>query len=73
MRDYPETDQEMTDYFESMIDKLEATPQAQKLMDDLITGTMEMPPSVPKLFYPAIKATLRPVLRLNYLSIIDSK
>lgn len=70
MRDYPETDQEMTDYFESMVDKLEATPQAQKLMDDLITGTMEMPPSVPKMFYPVIKAMLRPVLRLNYLSIV---
>ncbi|MGV0788246.1 oxygenase MpaB family protein [Mycolicibacterium sp. XJ2] len=70
MRDYPETDAEMTDYFESMIDRLEATPQARKLIDDLITGTVELPPSVPKVFSPLIKATLRPALRFNYLSIV---
>ena len=28
MQGYPETDQQMTDYFESMIDTLQATPQA---------------------------------------------
>lgn len=70
MRGYPETHQEMTDYFESMIDKLEATPQAQKLIDDLITGTVELPATVPRVFTPLIKALLRPALRLNYLSIV---
>lgn len=70
MRDYPKTHQEMTEYFESMVDKLEATPQARTLIDDLVTGTVELPPSVPKVFYPLIKAALRPALRLNYLSIV---
>lgn len=70
MRGYPETHQEMTDYFESMIDTLEATPQAMKLMDDLITGQMDLSPSVPKVLYPVIKALLKPALRFNYLSIV---
>ncbi|MFN3005357.1 oxygenase MpaB family protein [Mycolicibacterium wolinskyi] len=70
MRDYPNTHQDMTDYFESMIDKLEATPQARKLIDDLVSGEVELPPSVPKLFYPLIKAVLRPALRFNYLSVV---
>ena len=70
MRGYPETDQQMSDYFETMIDTLRATPQAQKLMDDLITGQMELSPSVPKALYPLIRAVLRPALRLNYLSIV---
>lgn len=42
----------MADYFESMIDTVEATPQALKLMDDLITGQLELSPSVPKAVYP---------------------
>ncbi|BBY80300.1 DUF2236 domain-containing protein [Mycolicibacterium pulveris] len=70
MRGYPRTHQEMTDYFESMIDTLEATPQAMKLMDDLITGQIELGPSVPKVLYPVLKVLLRPALRFNYLSIV---
>lgn len=70
MRGYPRTHQEMTDYFESMIDTLAATPQAMKLIDDLITGHMELSPSVPKALYPLIKVLLRPALRFNYLSIV---
>lgn len=70
MRGYPVTDQQMTDYFESMIDTLQATPQAMKLMDDLITGRMELSPAVPKVLYPLIQAVLRPALRFNYLSIV---
>jgi uncharacterized protein (DUF2236 family) len=70
MRGYPETDQQMTDYFESMIDTLQATPQAMKLMEDLITGQLELSPSVPKALYPLIGIVLRPALRFNYLSIV---
>ena len=70
MRGYPETDQEMTDYFEAMIDTLQATPQAMQLMNDLITGHVELPPSVPKVFSALIRAALRPALRFNYLSIV---
>lgn len=70
MRGYPETDQQMTDYFESMIDTLQATPQAMKLMEDLIAGQLELSPSVPKALYPLIGVVLRPVLRFNYLSIV---
>jgi uncharacterized protein (DUF2236 family) len=70
MRGYPETDQQMTEYFESMIDTLQATPQAMKLMDDLITGQLELSPSVPKALYPLISLVLRPALRFNYLSIV---
>jgi uncharacterized protein (DUF2236 family) len=70
MRSYPTTDQEMAEYFESMIDTLAATPQALKLMDDLITGQMELSPRVPKALYPLLRLVLRPVLRFNYLSIV---
>lgn len=70
MRGYPETDREMAAYFETMIDTLQATPQALKLMDDLATGQIELSPSVPKALYPLIRAVLRPALRLNYLSIV---
>lgn len=70
MSGYPETDQEMADYFESMIDTLQATPQAMKLMDDLISGHVELSPSVPKALYPLIRTVLRPALRFNYLSIV---
>ncbi|MFI5506258.1 oxygenase MpaB family protein [Mycobacterium sp. NPDC051804] len=70
MRDYPTTDHEMTEYFESMIDKLEATPQALKLIDDLVAGRAELPPSTPKVLYPMINALLRPALRFNYLSVV---
>ena len=38
-----------------MIDTLQATPQAMKLMDDLITGQLELSPSVPKVLYPLIR------------------
>jgi uncharacterized protein (DUF2236 family) len=70
MRDYPSTDEEMAAYFESMIGTLQATPQALKLMEDLVTGTMELSPSVPKALYPLIGMLLRPALRFNYLSIV---
>lgn len=70
MRGYPETDQEMTEYFEAMIDTLQATPQAMQLTDDLITGQLELGPSVPRVLYPLIRALLRPAMRLNYLSIV---
>ena len=60
MRSYPETDQEMTDYFESMIDALQATPQALQLMNDLIAGQVDVPPSVPRAFHPLIRAVVRP-------------
>jgi uncharacterized protein (DUF2236 family) len=70
MRDYPTTDREMTDYFESMIDKLEASPQAKSLIDDLVAGRAELPPSTPKVLYPVINAVLRPALRFNYLSVV---
>jgi len=70
MRDYPTTDEEMTAYFESMVDKLEATPQALKLIDDLVAGRAELPPSTPKVLYPLINALLRPALRFNYLSVV---
>lgn len=70
MRGYPETDQQMTEYFEAMIDTLQATPQAMQLMDDLITGQLELGPSVPRVLYPLIRALLRPAMRLNYLSIV---
>ena len=53
-----------------MIDTLQATPQAMKLMDDLITGQLELSPSVSKVLYPLIRLVLRPALRFNYLSIV---
>lgn len=70
MRGYPQTDQEMIDYFESMVDTLQATPQALMLMNDLVAGQVELPPSVPKLLHPLLQAVLRPALRFNYLSIV---
>lgn len=70
MRGFPETDQQMTEYFESMIDTLQATPQAKMLMDDLINGKVDVPPSVPKVLHPLIRVLARPALRFNYLSIV---
>jgi uncharacterized protein (DUF2236 family) len=70
MRGYPETHEQMTEYFESMVDTLQATPQAMSLMDDLITGHLELGPSVPKTLYPLLGLLLRPALRFNYLSIV---
>jgi uncharacterized protein (DUF2236 family) len=70
MRGYPETDQQMTEYFESMIDTLQATPQALQLMGDLIEGRVDLPPTVPKVLYPLIRTAMRPALRFNYLSIV---
>ena len=54
----------------TMIDTLQATPQAMKLMDDLIRGHVELSPTVPKALYPLIRTVLRPALRFNYLSIV---
>lgn len=70
MRDYPKTQAEMNAYYERMLDRLEATPQAMQLMDDLIQGKLELSPSVPKALYPLLQRALRPALRLNYLSIV---
>jgi len=70
MRDYPRTHAEMMAYFESMIDRLEAPPQARKLMDDLIAGTLDLPAALPKPLHPLARFALRPLIRLNYLSIV---
>ncbi|KWX67502.1 oxygenase MpaB family protein [Mycobacterium sp. NAZ190054] len=70
MRGYPETIAEMDEYFESWVDRLEATPQALQLIEDLNTGKAELPPSLPRALHPLARAVARPGLRLNYLSIV---
>ncbi|QLL08423.1 oxygenase MpaB family protein [Mycobacterium vicinigordonae] len=70
MRGYPESQQEMADYFEAMIDTLQGTPQALQLMRDLRTGKVDLPPSLPKILAPLARTVIRPALRLNYLSIV---
>lgn len=70
MRGYPKTIAEMDEYFESWIDRLEGTPQALRLIEDLTTGRVDLPPSVPRLLHPVARALARPGLRLNYLSIV---
>lgn len=70
MRGYPETQQEMADYYEAMIDTLQGTPQALSLIHDLKTGKVEVPPSTPKPVAALARAALQPALRLNYLSIV---
>ncbi len=52
MRGYPESQQEMADYFEAMLDKLQGTPQALQLMHDMQTRKVELPPSFPKQLAP---------------------
>jgi uncharacterized protein (DUF2236 family) len=70
MRGYPETQHEMAAYYEAMIDTLQGTPQALQLIQDLRTGHVEVPPSVPKPLTALVRAALQPALRLNYLSIV---
>ncbi|MCK5753542.1 MAG: DUF2236 domain-containing protein [Mycobacterium sp.] len=70
MRGYPETQEEMADYFERMIDTLEGTPQALQLIEEMTTGKVDLPPSLPKLLHPLARAVARPGLRLNYLSVV---
>ncbi|BBZ34726.1 oxygenase MpaB family protein [Mycolicibacterium confluentis] len=70
MRDYPTTRAEMDDYYEAMIDQLEGTPQALQLVEEMITGQVDLLSSVPKALHPVAKRGLRPMLRFNYLSIV---
>ncbi len=70
MRGYSETQQEMADYYEAMIDTLQGTPQALSLIEDLKNGKVEVPPSTPKPVAAAVRTALKPALRLNYLSIV---
>jgi uncharacterized protein (DUF2236 family) len=70
MRGYPETREEMDAYHESMIDKLEGTPQALQLVEEMITGEVDLLSSMPRIARPAAKWALRPMLRFNYLSIV---
>lgn len=70
MRGYPESQQEMADYFEAMIDTLRGTPQALQLMEDMKTGRVDVPPSLPKALAPLVRAAVLPALRLNYLSAV---
>lgn len=70
MRGYPETPAAMNDYFEAMIDTLQGTPQARQLIEEMQTGKVDLPPSVPKVLHPLVRAALRPMLRFNYLSVV---
>lgn len=70
MRGYPESQQEMADYYERMIETLRGTPQALQLIADLQAGKADLPPAVPKLLAPLVQAALRPALRFNYLSVV---
>lgn len=70
MTGYPTTRAEMADYYEAMIDKLEGTPQALQLIEEMRTGNVALPPSVPKLLHPLVRRALRPALRFNYLSVV---
>jgi uncharacterized protein (DUF2236 family) len=70
MDGYPESQQEMADYYETMIDSLQGTPQALQLMHDLQTGKVDLPPAFPEFLAPLVRALVMPALRLNYLSIV---
>ena len=69
MAGYPTTRAEMAAYYESMVDKLEGTPQALQLIGELRTGQVELP-TVPKLLRPLVRRVLRPALKFNYLSVV---
>jgi len=70
MAGYPTTQAEMAAYYESMVDKMEGTPQALQLIGDLRDGHVELPPTVPKLLHPLVRRLARPALRFNYLSVV---
>lgn len=70
MRGYPETIAEMDDYFESWVDKLEGTPQALQLIEEMKTGKVDLPDSLPRILHPVARALARPGIRLNYLSVV---
>ena len=70
MKGYPRTREEMDRYYEEMIDKLEGTPQALQLVDEMVTGKVQLPQGLPRVLYPVARAMVRRGLRLNYLSIV---
>lgn len=70
MRGYPDTVEEMDEYFESWIDKLEATPQALQLIGEMKDGKVDVPPSLPRFLHPLVRTVARPGIRLNYLSVV---
>lgn len=70
MNGYPQSQQEMADYYEAMIDRLRGTPQALQLIGDLKSGKAELPPTVPKPLVPLVQGALRPAIRFNYLSVV---
>lgn len=70
MAGYPTTQAEMAAYFESMVDKVEGTPQALQLIGEMRDGHVEVPPTVPKLLHPLVRRLARPAIRFNYLSVV---
>lgn len=70
MNGYPRTRDEMDRYYEEMVDKLEGTPQALQLVDEMVTGKVHLPQGLPRALHPVAQAMVRRGLRLNYLSIV---
>ena len=70
MRGYPQTHEEFFAYFESKIPELEGTPEAKRLIHELQTGKVDLPPSVPAPLRPVVRRVLRPTMRFNYLSVV---
>ncbi|WP_099020995.1 oxygenase MpaB family protein [Mycolicibacterium palauense] len=70
MRGYPQTHEEFSEYFEKKIPVLEGTPQARQLIEELRTGKVELPPSIPRPLRPLVLRAMRPALRFNYLSVV---
>lgn len=70
MRGYPQTRAEMDDYFESMVDTLQGTPQALQLIHEMKTGQVDLPPSAPRILHPLMRRVARPALRFNYMSVV---
>lgn len=70
MAGYPRTHAEFVEYFEKQVPKLEGTPEAKRLIDELCTGRVALPAEIPSVLQPFVLFGLRPLFRLNYLSIV---
>jgi uncharacterized protein (DUF2236 family) len=70
MAGYPRSHEEFAEYFERQVGKLEGTPEAKRLIEELRTGQTDLPPEIPAALRPLILFAMRPFFRLNYLSIV---
>jgi uncharacterized protein (DUF2236 family) len=70
LKGYPETQAEFDRYFDAMVLTLQPTPEIVDAIEQMKSGTIELPASIPAVAHPVVRWLARPALALNYLSIV---